>query len=549
MRKLSLCFILILLAFLPCNFTRVFAGEEKELNIYDIDFINNGYLVLVDDYEFNNDIINAFFVSENQVLNLNTKLDDNNKLRQPLLLSMQEDFYSIYDYDTKKVLCFDNENNYLNSHSEYISSLGLKKNLNLVDIYGFNSIVYGINHNIGLQNSTFSLVCLSKNSSSFETIVDITDFSLDTESKLFVNGNFIYFSCNEGVVEYDTLTKSFKILENTQDIDYFFVDCKNKFHILKDQKLDNHLDLEYLHLICFDRENGSIFSLSNTINSYSNNLDLYSKVKTLENIVEDSSSFVHPNTLNDYSITNLNQIQFASNLHVYLSPYSFKEVDLINQHVIVIGSIKENLNEEFSYVVYLKNSECKTGYVKTNLLQDTYFYEENRDYITLRNNTFVYKGFKNNLAVTSMKKGETICIEKSFINLGERYYLSKLNDEYIICNEIDFALNTIKVTPVLNPNATLQSNSNIIVLNIDTQKTITLNEEKQIQIQSSQDDYIYFLIEIDNEIFTCKTLKTNLVTQDLGYLNILMVTVACILLFLIFTYLALRKIRLSKNKF
>ena len=147
-----------------------------------------------------------------------------------------------------------------------------------------------------------------------------------------------------------------------------------------------------------------------------------------------------------------------------------------------------------------------------------------------------------------MKKGDTINIEKSFINLGEKYYLSKLNDQYVICNETDFALNTTKVTPVLNPNATLLSNSLITILNLDTQKTITLTKDTQIQIQATQDDYIYFLIEIDNEIFTCKTLKNNLITQDLTYLNILFVAIGFILLFLIFTYLVLIKIRIMKNK-
>ena len=503
---------------------------------------------MVDDYEYNNDIINAYYVDENQMLNLNSQLGSKESLRQPILLSMQDDFYSVYDYDTKKVLCFDFENNFLNSHSEYISSLKLKKNLNLIDIYGFNSTIYGINHNIGLQNSTYSLVCLSKNNECFETILDFNNFNLTTNSKLFVNGNFVYFSCEEGVVEYNILDNSFVIVENTKDIDFFFVDCKNKFHILNNQMLDNKTALDYLHLICFDRENGNICSLSNTINSSSNELNLFSKVKTLEKVVDDSSSFIHPNTLENYTISNLNQFKYANHLSVFMSPYSFNEIDTITQNVIVIGSINENLTENFSYIVYVKNSQCKTGYVKSNLLTDTYFYDENREYLTLRNNTNLYKCFENNLSISTIKKGETLNIEKSFINMGLKYYLSKLNNQYVLCNENDFALNSSQVAPIITPNATLIANSQIVVLNQDIEKTLTLSQNTQIQIQSTQNDYIYFLIEIDNEILTCKTQSSNLVKKDKTYLNILAIVICLSMLMLISTYLILRKVRITKNK-
>lgn len=538
-------FILLLVFFIPCNSARVFASEEKNLKIYDFCLTPDGYLVLVEDYTYTNDIINAYYVNNTKLVNL-CSINNGLDLRQPTLISSQSDCYAIFDYGSKKVNIFNFEKMFLYSINEYIAFNGLNKNIDFIDMFGYDNKIYAINFNQGLKECTYSLVVLNENENKFYTLCNIESFSMNKESKLFVNENLIYFSCQEGIIEYDIIKNSFTRLLNNQNYDYFFTDCKNKFHYLKNGFLDNENEklINYSENIEFDKEKGSIYFINESVSTIGNSLNLYALIKSAENIVDSTQDFVAPNSLEDYKLNSLEQIKKANNLSVYNSPYSSKEQSIINQNVIVIGMIEEDLNEPYSYIVYNQSNKTMLGYVKTNLLKESEFLDEKNEFLATTNYTKICKNFDNKLIVGYLDKKEIIKPLKTIIENNEEYFIINYEDELAICKKSNFVTESTQIKPLFIPNSYLNEKSEITILNQKESKIISLNKKTPIQIQTNDEKYVYFLVKINGDILTCKSLKSNIFKQDYS-----VIIISSIIIFVsILVLCGILFILLKKNK-
>lgn len=514
-------FVIMLCIFYPKENAIIFAQS----NHIELNFSSTSFVKFNDSFLFTSPNDRTIYTLKNNELNTFGIIGGNDgEFSEPTLITNFDNGFAVYDADIRNLQFFDENYTYKNKIERFDDMSSIK---NISSIYAEFSTLYALNY----ENN--SLYYYNNNLSYLTKLTEINE-DITENSKLYVKGDNIIISNNSMQIIYSISNNSFQT--NNLECIYSFYDCKHNLHNFNSSNFDLNFPLEKPldnnSIFFVDEENGDIYIFQNNFSSTASILYSYNDI--IDNIFD----FEKPIELENFKLTDLNNIKNIDSKEIFASPYSKNPLKLLNGCCIKLGEYLD-----FSYIAYFEDNSVSLAFTKTNNLTNLNLQTtENQEYISLSNFTQ-----KQTLpfyeSSTVLKKGERFISTASLKINNDTFYILNDNDTFYFVNENQIVKNDFYTTKIFNQNATIKSNTEIFSYNMELYKTT--ENDLPVEIMSQDENYIYFrFIENDKIIYAIAS-KNSLVEKDN---SVMQITILLILIVIVLSISLVIILKPKKNK-